>query len=153
MHHLVTRSPRAFVTISQYSTNGPTMSRFGHRICQSFVIVQSLLVGPSGAVGLDPRPGNRKSIALHIELLGYLHIFLKAVVRITGDVAGVPSLYFAHGVRKAIPDRFALAVNVPSALDLVGSRGHAPDKILRKLIRNEHICSLRRSLKRERRVR
>src|SRR5690606_39170479 len=54
------------------------------------------------------------------------HVLAIAVVVVVGDVAGVAVPHGAGGVRVAIPDRFALAVGVPRALDLVGGRRRAP---------------------------
>src|SRR5215470_11872525 len=55
------------------------------------------------------------------------------MIGIAGDVASVAAFYFANGVRKAIPDGFALAVFVPGAFDLIRSRGGTPEKVFRKL--------------------
>src|SRR5512132_4230284 len=51
---------------------------------------------------------------------------------IVGYVARVAILYFSGCVRKTIPCRFALAMFVPGAFDLVGGGRCAPQEILRK---------------------
>ena len=52
------------------------------------------------------------------------------MIGIAGHVAGVAILDFAGSVREAVPDRFALAVFVPRAFDLIGGGGRAPEEIL-----------------------
>src|ERR1700739_3191146 len=112
---------------------------FVERVGDAFVIVQSLWIGLAGTVCLNARPGNGEAITLDVEFLGDLDVFLVAVVGVTGNVAGVRALPLANRVRKAIPDGFALLVEVPGPFDLIGSRGHTPNKVLGKLIRNKNI--------------
>src|SRR5437016_161493 len=59
------------------------------------------------------------------------------MVGIASDVAGGGALHLAGGVRKAVPDGFALAVFAPGAFDLIGGGGCSPDKFVGKLERRE----------------
>src|SRR4029077_19165052 len=57
------------------------------------------------------------------------------MVGIAGDVAGGGTLHSAGRVGEAVPDGFALAVFSPSAFDLIGGGGRAPDEFAWKLER------------------
>src|SRR5262245_35281388 len=57
------------------------------------------------------------------------------MVVIVRHITRVAVLHFARRVRIRVPDRLALAVLVPSALDLVGRGRSAPVEALRKLER------------------
>lgn len=59
------------------------------RIDQPFVVVEPLRVGRAAAVRLDPRPGDRKTVALQSELLQQRDVVGVAVVAVAGNVAGV----------------------------------------------------------------
>src|SRR5271170_1072923 len=52
------------------------------------------------------------------------------MVVITRNISGGCAFYLARGVRKAIPDGFALAVLVPRAFHLVCGRRHAPQETI-----------------------
>ena len=52
-----------------------------------------------------------------------------AMVMIAGDIATRAVFDFPRSVAKAIPDRFAFAVLVPCAFDLISGRGGAPIEI------------------------
>src|SRR5580700_3821194 len=50
------------------------------------------------------------------------------MILVASDVARSAASDFSHGMRITIPDGFAFAVLIPGAFDLVGSRGHTPEK-------------------------
>lgn len=55
------------------------------------------------------------------------------MIGVASQVARVAIFYFATSMREAVPDRFALAVFVPRAFDLIGGSGRAPKKFLGKV--------------------
>ena len=63
---------------------------------------------------------------------------------IAGNIAGRATSYFADCVCKAIPDGFALAVFIPRALNLIGSRGKSPQEPVRKTRTGNIVCSRKR---------
>ena len=56
----------------------------------------------------------------------------KRSIAVAGDVAVVAATDLAWRVRETIPDRFALAIDIPGAFDLIGRRRGAPDEIIRE---------------------
>src|SRR5207302_4535960 len=104
-------------------------------VYQAFVVIQAFLVRLARAGRLDARPGNGEAIALEIHGAQQRNVFRIAMIGIASDVAGVSAFYFADGVREAVPDGFALAVNVPCSLDLIGGSGRTPEKIFWELER------------------
>jgi len=111
--------------------------RIEERVGETLVMVKTPRIGLAGAIGLDARPRDGETVAGQIELLEECDVFFVAMVGVAGDVAGGGALHLAGGVHEAVPDGFALAVFVPSAFDLVGSGGGAPDKLVGKLERRE----------------
>jgi len=67
-------------------------------------------VGRAGTVGLDAGPGDGETVTGQVQGFEKRDVFLIAIVRIAGDVAGSGALHFAGSVREAVPDGFALAV-------------------------------------------
>ena len=55
------------------------------------------------------------------------------MVGIAGHVASRSSLHLAGSMREIVPDGLALAVLLPSAFDLIGGSGGAPNKFVGKL--------------------
>src|SRR5882672_9711969 len=55
-------------------------------------------------------------------------VFLIALVLIAGDVSGRGPFDLPHGVREAVPIRFALSIHIPGAFNLVCGRGHPPEE-------------------------
>ena len=110
---------------------------FEERIGETLVMVKTLRIGLAGAIGLNARPRDGETVAGQIQLLEERDVFFVAMVGIAGDVAGGCALHLAGSVHEAVPDGFALAVFCPSAFDLVGSGGGAPDKLVGKLERRE----------------
>jgi hypothetical protein len=51
-------------------------------------------------------------------------------MRIASNVPCIPILNSAGSVREAVPNRFAFAIRVPTALDLVSRGGCAPEEVL-----------------------
>src|ERR1700683_2036054 len=54
------------------------------------------------------------------------------MIRVARYVAGAAVLDFSGSMREAIPDRFAFAVFVPRAFDLISGGRCAPEEILRE---------------------
>src|SRR5438477_225790 len=101
-------------------------------IDEAAVKAETLGVWLAGTAGLDARPRDREAVAPHLQGLHDAYVFDVAVVVVAGDVTVVVVLYLAASMREAVPDRFALAVFVPRAFNLVrGSRG-APPEIFRE---------------------
>src|SRR5207248_2707627 len=88
------------------------------------------------------RPGDRETIRLQADLAHQGDVIAPAVIVIAGNIAVVIVMHFAGRMAETIPDRLALAVLVPGALDLVGRSRRAPDEIVWKCDLC-HGCSLR----------
>src|ERR1700722_9635947 len=106
--------------------------RLKQRIDNSAVIFNPFRIRGTNSRGLNTWPGNRKTVAVQIHRLPQRDIFAPAMIRIASGVTGVAVLHLAWRVREAIPDRFALAVLIPCAFDLIRSRSRAPEKSLGK---------------------
>ena len=106
--------------------------RFQKCIDDAAVIIGALGIYRSRSRRLNARPGNREAITVQIHGLHQCDVFGPAVVGIASYVSRIAILDFARRVRKAIPDRFALAVFLPRALNLISGSCGAPEKILRK---------------------
>src|SRR5262249_34875007 len=100
---------------------------------QPVVEVEALGVRLPRAFGEDARPADGESLRRRAQVLHQLHVLPVAVVVVVGDVSGVAVLDLARRVRVRVPDRWALAVLVPRALDLVGRGGRAPEETRREL--------------------
>src|SRR3974390_3186640 len=74
------------------------------------------------------RPGDRKAISVHAELLHQRDIFAIAVIVVAGDVSGVVVLDLAS-VAVRVPHAQAAAILVRRALDLIARSGYAPDEV------------------------
>src|SRR5215813_1504885 len=101
-------------------------------VYQAAVEVETLRVGLTRAFRKDARPRNREPIRVGAGVLHQRNVFLVPVVMVIGDVTCVVVLYIPRLVRIRIPDREALAVLVPCALDLVRRRADAPVESLRE---------------------
>src|SRR5258708_5048185 len=101
-------------------------------IDQPAVVVHAFSISRAGTRWLNARPGNREAIAVQVHRTHQSDVFFPAVKRIASHVAAVTILDLSGSMREVVPDRFALAVFVPCAFDLVRSRGSAPEEILRK---------------------
>src|SRR5262249_816278 len=99
------------------------------------VEVEALGVRLTGTFGEDARPTDGEPIRGRAQVPHQGDVLLVPVVVVVGDVAGVAVLDLARRVRVRVPDRLALAVLVPGALDLVGRRGSAPVKAVWELWR------------------
>ena len=93
---------------------------FEQDIDEAAVEIDAFCVCRAGARRLDPRPGNRKAVAVQVHRSDERNVFAHALIRIAGDVAGIAILNFSGRMREAVPDGFALAIVFPGALDLVG---------------------------------
>jgi hypothetical protein len=100
---------------------------------ETVVEVQALRVRLTGPVREDARPANREAVRGRADVLHQRDVLLVPVVVVVGDVAGVVVRDLARRVGERVPDRRALAVLVPRALDLVGRRGRAPEEAFREL--------------------
>ena len=98
-------------------------------IHQMVIEFQSLFVHGPVPVGDDPGPADGEPVSLNAKPLHQGHILRPAVVAVAGPVTGVAVLDIAGGVGEIVPDAPALPVLVPGALALIGSAGHAPEKI------------------------
>src|SRR5215204_3728231 len=96
------------------------------------VEVEALLVGRTAPLWLDAGPGHREAVGLHPELGHQVEVFFQAVVLVAGYVTRVAVMYLTRSVAERVPDRGAAAVFVYRALDLVGGRSRAPQKVLRE---------------------
>jgi hypothetical protein len=67
-----------------------------------------------------------------IEALGECEVLGVEMVLIAGDVPCGSTFYFAGSVGEPVPNRFAFAVFVPCAFDLVGGGGRPPEEAFGK---------------------
>src|SRR5436190_11052357 len=110
---------------------------FQELIDQTVIEIEPFWIGRADAVGEDARPGDGEAICLDAERLDQLHILLVAMIMFVGAVAIAVVADPARRVRERVPDRWAAAVFVDGALDLVGRCRCAPDKTFWK--RRGHI--------------
>src|SRR5262249_19010153 len=86
---------------------------------EALVEVDALRIRRARALREDARPGDGEPVGGRVDVLHQRDVLLVAVVVVVGDVAIVVVLDVAGRVREFVPDRLALAVLVPSALDLI----------------------------------
>ena len=103
-----------------------------HRVDQTVVEVEPLLVERAVTRRKDPRPRHREAVVAHPQLAHEPEVFLVAVVVIAGHIRSVAAQHPAGLARETVPDRLALAVLEGRALDLRGGGRHAPDEVLRE---------------------
>src|SRR5690606_4835567 len=96
------------------------------------VVVEPLRIRGAAPGRLDARPGDREAVAGESHLLLERDVLGPAVIGVAGAIAGVAVLDPAGRVREAVPDRLALAVGLPRALDLVGRGRGAPAEAVRE---------------------
>ena len=104
-------------------------SGFQQGVHEAAVVINAFGIRRASAGGLDARPRNRKAVTVQIHRAQQRNIFLPAMIGIASYIARVAILDFARGMREAVPDRFALAVCLPRAFDLIGGSSRAPEKI------------------------
>ena len=107
-------------------------ARLKQRIDKAAVVIDPLHVRGAGSDRLNARPRDGKTVALLVQAFGQCDVLRIEVVLIAGNVAGHAAPYFPGRMRESVPYRFALAVLVPRAFDLVGGRGGAPKKAFGK---------------------
>ena len=102
-------------------------------IAQVPVKLQTCLVDRACPLGQHPGPADGKTVGIQAHLFHQGHVLPPTVVKVDGHVS-----VFAVGdlagaiVNKGIPDGLTLTVGVPTAFDLGGGGGSAPQKILGK---------------------
>jgi len=102
-------------------------------IAQVPVKLQTCLVDRACPLGQHPGPADGKTVSIQAHLFHQGHVLPPTVVKVDGHVS-----VFAVGdlagaiVNKGIPDGLTLTVGVPTAFDLGGGGGSAPQKILGK---------------------
>ena len=98
------------------------------------VIGEARLVHPAGALRQNACPGQREAVGVGTELAHQRDVaeILVAVIGVAGDVAGLLLAGRRHGDAVAVgvdvPIRQALAIGLPTALDLIGGACRPPDK-------------------------
>src|SRR4029450_6146753 len=93
-------------------------------IDDAVVEVDSLGIARSGAVAEKARPAQRQALGLEAERGDQSDVFGIAVIEIDGDVAD-RTAFDASTMRRCVPHRRRLAVDVPGAFDLKGGRSDA----------------------------
>ena len=101
------------------------------------------LVDGTGALRQDARPGDGEAVGLESQLLHDFNIFLEVMIVIAGLMGGIAIGDLARLGAKTVPDGLALAIGLPSTLDLGGSGGRPPLKTGREL-HFTHISSSRK---------
>ena len=102
---------------------------------QAAVVGEAGRVHLAGALGQDARPGDREAVGVDAELAHQRDVgeILIAVIGVDRDVAGLlladHRLGDAVAVGVDVPVGEALAVGLPTALDLVGGARRPPEKI------------------------
>ena len=102
------------------------------------VVVEAGAVDRAARVRDDPRPRDAEAVRPEAELLQERDVLGVAVVLVAGDVARGPVDDPARRVREPVPDRLALAVLLPGALDLVGGGGRPPHEAGRERRSSQH---------------
>ena len=100
---------------------------------QAVVEVQAFPVHLPGALGQHPGPGDREAIGLQADLGHQVHVLGPAVIVVGSHVAGLAAPNPAGTVHEGIPHRRTAAVLVPSALNLIGGGGGAPEEARREM--------------------
>src|ERR1700688_2993658 len=103
-----------------------------HLVDDAIIKVETALINRTLAERHDPRPRERDSRRVQAKVSHQRDVVFVPMVKIASDVAAVAMLNLAGRVRETIPNRLALTVLVPPALNLVGSASRPPQKSLRK---------------------
>ena len=107
-------------------------ARRQQRINKAVVPGKARRVHLAGAGGENARPGDGKAVGLQMHGLHDLDVLGPAVVAVAGDVAGIAVFGFARRMAEGIPDGRPAPILERAALDLIGRRRRAPDKLFWK---------------------
>ena len=109
------------------------LDALGDALVDELVIVgDALLVHGADAIRDDARPGNGDADAVDAEGLAEAQILLVLMIEVAGRVAVIAA---PGAVQILIPGAGAAAILRRRTLDLIGRRGAAEDKALRKIFR------------------
>ncbi len=106
-----------------------------HRVEQTVIEIDSLLVYRTAAGRIDAGPGERESVVFGTELRHEGQVFFEEVIVIAGDVEVVAVFYLSGLAGKGIPDGGAFAVGERGSLDLWSGGGESPDEVFGKVER------------------
>lgn len=94
---------------------------------QLLVVIDTLQIGSSGALGKDARPGDRETVGPDAQIAHQGDVLGIAMVGVVGVVAVGAAHDAARLVREHIPDRGTPTVDLDRAFHLVGCRRRTPD--------------------------
>jgi len=94
--------------------------------------VEAAGVQLTATIRLNAGPADRESVCLDAELLQEVEILVEVVVVVGGDVPGVTVQDGPRLVRERVPDRWAAAVGVYGAFDLIGGCSYASEETVGK---------------------
>jgi hypothetical protein len=100
-------------------TNPRLDSVLGEFFDEALVEVQTRKVNVTLSFRKHTRPRYRKSIGLHPQLSHQSHVLNVAMIMIARHLSSVTIHNVSWSVGKTVPNRFALAILVPSTFDLV----------------------------------
>ena len=96
------------------------------------VVIHTLLVKLSRPVRQDARPRNGHPVGIESQCLHVAQVAVKLMVAVAGNRRSLAPERFARFCRKGVPDGGCASVLERAPLDLAGTGGTAPQKILRK---------------------
>ena len=107
-------------------------SGFQQGIHKGIVIGKAFLVPVCAAVGGNAGPCHGKAVGFQVHGLQQCKVLFPAVVAVAGNVTGIPVFGFARRMAEGIPDGRPAPILERAALDLIGRRRRAPDKLFWK---------------------
>ena len=96
---------------------------------QAIVEVEPRSVGPPASFRLHARPGHREAVGAQAHLAHQGHVVAGAMIVIVGGLTGAAVGDLARDGGEDVPNALAPPILMRRALDLIGARGRAPEKV------------------------
>ena len=95
--------------------------------------IETLAVHTARALRQDAGPGQRKAVGLQAQLFHQGDVLFPTHVVIAGRFAASPLFNDPRDLAEFVPNRFAPAVSLGMAFNLISGRSRAPQEIFRKI--------------------